>query len=206
MIEEPHRQWLNARGIPSDLAEKLGLVTVARDGKKWLSIPYFQDGEIVNRKYRRTAEKEHSMDKGGKLRLWNADEALSGSGEVIITEGEFDALACMAAGFCKVVSVPNGAPQDAIDDPLNAKRYAFMWEHEEALKRASSFVLATDGDKPGRDLARDLAGILGAVQVRHLSRGLQGLERSPDPLRRARACPDGRQREAGSGARPLHAG
>lgn len=168
MIEGQHNQWLNARGIPSDLAAKFGLETVVRDGAKWLSIPYRLDGALVNRKFRRTSEKQHSMDKGGKLCLWNA-EVLSGQGEVIITEGEFDALAVMAAGFERVVSVPNGAPAERIDDPVNANRYGFLWEHEAALKGIESFVLATDGDKPGRALAHDLAAILGPERCKFVT-------------------------------------
>lgn len=168
MIEGPHKDWLNARGIPSDLAEKFGLTTVVRDGVKWLSIPYSQDGAIVNHKLRRTAEKQHMMDKGGKLCLWNA-ECLSGPGEVIITEGEFDALAVMAAGFERVVSVPNGASASENTDPFKGNAFAYVWEHEAALKGIESFVLATDGDGPGRALAKSLAAILGAERCKFVS-------------------------------------
>lgn len=160
MIEGPQSEWLKNRGIPSDLAARLGITAGSKNGQDWLSIPYRLDGQIVNRKFRRTDAKDHRMDKGGKLCLWNS-EVLTGVGEVIITEGEFDALAVMAAGFERVVSVPNGAPAERIDDPVNANRYGFLWEHEAALKEIESFVLATDGDKPGRALAYDLAAILG---------------------------------------------
>jgi len=168
MIEEPHRKWLEARAIPSDLAERLGLTTVTRDNAKWLSIPYLHDGAIVNRKYRRTSQKQHSMDKGGKLCLWNA-ECLSGVGEVIITEGEFDALAVMASGFERVVSVPNGTSASEASDPFTGNAYAYMWEHEAALKGIESFVLATDGDKPGQALAKGLAAILGPERCKFIS-------------------------------------
>ncbi len=167
-MNEQHKQWLEQRGIPSGLAEDMGITGATKDGKAWLSIPYRLDGQIVNRKHRRIDEKQHSMDKGGKLCLWNA-EVLSGQGEVIITEGEFDALAVMAAGFERVVSVPNGAPAERIDDPVNANRYGFLWEHEAALKQIETFVLATDADKPGRALAHDLAAILGPERCKFIS-------------------------------------
>lgn len=167
MIEGPHSQWLQNRGIPSDLAARLGITAGSKGEAQWLSIPYRLDGQIVNRKHRRIDEKQHSMDKGGKLCLWNA-EVLTGVGEVIITEGEFDALAVMAAGFERVVSVPNGAPAERIDDPVNANRYSFLWEHEAALKGIENFVLATDGDKPGRALAHDLAAILGPERCKFI--------------------------------------
>ena len=168
MIEGPANEWLGQRGIPSDLAARLGLTAGGKNGEQWLSIPYRLDGQVVNRKFRRIDRKEHRMDKGGKLCLWNS-EVLTGTGEVIITEGEFDALAVMAAGFERVVSVPNGAPAEQVDDPINSNRYGFMWEHEAALKPIESFVLATDGDKPGRALAHDLAAILGPERCKFVS-------------------------------------
>jgi twinkle protein len=169
MIEAEHKAWLEARGIPSTLAEKMELRTVtSKSGESWLSIPYRLDGELVNRKFRKTVDKEHRMDRGGRLCFWNAD-TIKGVGEVIITEGEFDALAVMAAGFERVVSVPNGAPAEKLDDPLNANRYAFLWDQETALKEIESFVLATDGDKPGRALAHDLAAILGPERCKFIT-------------------------------------
>lgn len=165
MIEPKHKEWLEARGIPSDLAEGFGITSVVKDGNRWLSIPYRQDGAIVNRKYRRTGEKAHQMDKGGRLCFWNGD-VIQGVGEVIITEGEFDAMAVIASGFERVVSVPNGAPAEATADPINANRYAYLWDYEQALTHIERFTLATDGDKPGRMLARDLAAILGPERCR----------------------------------------
>lgn len=161
MIHERHQEWLNLRGNLSDMADAMEVQTVDRHGGKWLCFPYRLKGEIVNRKYRLTSDKRHEMDKGGKLCLWNAECLSDEPNEVIITEGEFDALAAMRCGFHAVVSVPNGAPAEAVDDPVNSNRYAFMWESENELKRVKSFVLATDSDKPGRILAKDLAAILG---------------------------------------------
>jgi len=163
--EEPemhnnHRKWFEQRAIPSDIAEAAGITSIERGGELWLSIPYYLDGKLVNRKYRHATRKEHSQDANAKACLWNAD-ALSLGGEFIITEGEFDALAAMASGYARVVSVPCGAPAKRVDDPFTATRYDFMWESEEALKKIDRFILATDGDAPGQSLAHDLAAILG---------------------------------------------
>lgn len=160
-----HKKWFEDRAIPSDIPETMGVQTVMRENEGWLLIPYVLDGKIVNRKFRHATRKEHSQDKGGKSCLWNAD-ALSGADEVIITEGEFDAMAAMAAGFSKVVSVPCGAPKDRVDDPFTAKRYEFMWESEEALKKVPRFIIATDADGPGQALGHDMAAILGAERCR----------------------------------------
>ncbi|WP_103729000.1 DnaB-like helicase C-terminal domain-containing protein [Novosphingobium sp. HII-3] len=159
-MHRKHMEWFEQRAIPSDIAEQMGINSEMRDGELWLSIPYYLDGKLVNRKYRHATRKEHSQDKNGKACLWNAD-ALSLGGEFVITEGEFDALAAMTAGYSRVVSVPCGAPAKRVEDPFTATRYEFMWESEEALKKIDRFVLATDADAPGQALAHDLAAILG---------------------------------------------
>src|SRR6185312_9170527 len=115
-MHDKHRAWIEGRGIDAALAEKFGLETVVRGGKAWLAVPYREAGETVNHKYRLTSEKDHRMDDGAPLSLWNVDclqspEVRSGQVPVVITEGEWDALAAIQAGAPAVVSVPNGAPQ-----------------------------------------------------------------------------------------------
>jgi twinkle protein len=174
MLHEKHQIWLAQRGIQSATAETMGVSTRSDERGNWLSFPYRLDGAIVNRKFRMTAEKRHEMDKGGKLCLWNADclrspLVVENGGSVIVTEGEFDALIAMQCGFASTVSVPNGAPAERLDDPANSKRYAFLWESLADLERVRTFVLATDGDLPGRTLAHDLASILGAERCRFVT-------------------------------------
>lgn len=167
MIHEKHKEWLTARGLDPVLAEKLGIETT-RDGTGyWLTVPYVQAGEPVNHKYRQTAEKRHRMDSGAPLSLWNVD-CLSEAKDapVIITEGEWDALAAMQAGFRFVVSVPNGAPATTTNEPESAKRYEWVWRHLHQLDQVKTFILATDGDEAGANLAADLASLLGADRCR----------------------------------------
>lgn len=168
MIHPKHTEWLDRRGNLSELASEMEISSVDRHGGKWLCIPYRLDGKVVNRKYRLTGEKRHEMDKGGKLCLWNADTLSERPDTLIITEGEWDALTAIKCGFRHTVSVPNGAPAEKMDDPVNANRYGFLYESEEALKGVGTIVLATDGDKPGRMLAHDLAAIFGAERCRFI--------------------------------------
>ena len=173
MLHDKHKAWIDSRGIDVDLAEKFGLSTT-RDGDGfWLTVPYLERGEAINHKYRMTNEKRHRMDTGAPLSLWNADvlthpEVLEGA-SVIITEGEWDALAAITAGMEHVVSVPNGAPAQITSEPENAKRYQFIWRHIEQLDKVRQFIIATDGDEPGRNLAADLVSLLGADRCRFVT-------------------------------------
>lgn len=166
MLHPRHKEWLEKRGLRSDIAEKYEVSTRSDSRGNWLVFPYRLNGVLVNRKFRLTAEKQHEMETGGRLCLWNADalksqRVVDHGGFVVITEGEFDALAAIQSGFQSTVSVPNGAPADRIDDPLNSNRYRFLWESRDDLERVKQFILATDGDGPGLSLAHDLASILG---------------------------------------------
>lgn len=170
-LHPKHKRWLEQRGIQSDIAERLGVTTLSDDRGNWLVFPYRLHGQLVNRKFRLTAEKRHEMDKGGRLCLWN-EEALRSplvedqGASVIVTEGEFDALIAIQCGRKATVSVPNGAPSTRIDDPLESNRYRFLWESREALERVKEFILAVDSDTPGTLLAHDLAAILGPERCR----------------------------------------
>lgn len=162
MIHEKHGAWIEARGISVELAEKFGLETTMRDGKAWLSVPYVENGRVVNHKYRLTSEKDHRMDTGAPLVLWNHDCLLEETDRpVVICEGEWDAMVALSLGW-RAVSVPNGAPQGETGDPANAPRYEFLWRARDALNRVGKFILATDDDAAGRALRADLAALLGA--------------------------------------------
>lgn len=172
-MHEKHRSWIEARGIDPQLAEKFGLETVVRDGKAWLAVPYLDRGEVINHKYRLTSEKDHRMDSGAPLSLWNADilndpKVQSGQAPVLITEGEWDALAALTAGCQYVVSVPNGAPATQTADLGSAKRYEWVDRHAEALSKVSQFIIAADADQAGYNLAADLAGLLGADRCKFI--------------------------------------
>lgn len=172
-IHEKHRQWIEARGLDPMLAEKLGLETVIRDGKAWLAIPYVEDGEIINHKYRLTSEKDHRMDPGAPLALWNADalndpKVRNGQAPLVITEGEWDSMAAIQSGCLYTVSVPNGAPGRPTADIETAKRYEWVDRHADALAGVREFVIAADADQAGFNLASDLVALLGAERCRFI--------------------------------------
>jgi twinkle protein len=170
-MHDKHRAWFEGRGLDIQLAEKFGLETVIRNGKAWLSVPYREAGETVNHKYRLTSEKDHRMDDGAPLLLWNADclqapEVRNGQWPVVITEGEWDALAAIQAGVPAVVSVPNGAPGKPTADLDTAKRYEWVDRHAADLAQVREFIIAADDDQAGWNLRADLVALLGADRCR----------------------------------------
>jgi twinkle protein len=170
-IHPKHIEWIEARGLDPRLAEALGLETVQREGKAWLAVPYLDHGEIVNHKFRRTAEKDHRMEPGAPLALWNADclsdpKVLNGQAPVVITEGEWDAIAVIQAGHPFAVSVPAGAPTQVTADLDSAKRYEWVDRHAEQLAKVREFVIAADDDQAGWNLRQDLVSLLGADRCR----------------------------------------
>ena len=171
-MHDKHRQWLDMRGIDPALAEKFGITTHSDGQGNWLSVPFIEHGKTVNHKYRLTSEKQHRMDANAPLVLCNHDCLLSPEVEagapVIITEGEWDMLTVMTAGKPFCLSVPNGAPAENAADPFEARRYEFIRRAQSLLDRVQTFVLAVDGDAPGRVLAADLARLLGPERCKFI--------------------------------------
>jgi twinkle protein len=163
MIEQ-HRDWLVARGITEETAAKFGLHTHNDGHSQWLRVPFMENGQAINHKWRKTKAKDHRMDTGAPLLLWNHPavvEAARTGEPLIITEGEWDALIVAQSGLPLVTSVPNGAPDILTDDVFTATRYEWFHRHRKVLDHVSKFILATDGDDAGRVLAADLARLLG---------------------------------------------
>lgn len=175
-IHAAHQAWLKAREIDPALAEKLGFRSV-KDGKGyWLATPFVENGREINAKRRLTSRKDFRMDDGAPLTLWNHDCLLdprvqSGEQSVIVTEGEMDALAAIQSGFPFAVSVPNGAPTQASDDPFEAKRYAYLDRLRPILDKVGRFILCGDADGPGQALNQDLARILGPWRCKFVRYG-----------------------------------
>lgn len=164
VIIDQHRAWLNARGITDETIARFDLHTHNDERGSWLRVPFLEAGKVVNHKWRKTMAKDHRMDKDAPLLLFNqaalVDAANTGA-TLVITEGEWDALALIQSGYEHTTSVPNGAPKEQTEDLFDAKRYEWFHRHRPLLDQIDKFVLATDGDEAGRVLAADLARLLG---------------------------------------------
>ncbi len=118
--------------------------------------PYRRNGEVINRKYRGPG-KTLWQDSGAPRSFWNEDvlrDTTLAKEPLIISEGEFDALSAIQAGFPRAISVVDGA-----DSNLD-----FVGELWSLLKDAPQVILAGDGDEPGQKLNRDLARRFGAAR------------------------------------------
>lgn len=170
MMTDKMLQTIEARGIDVELAARLGLDSVQRDGGEALVIPFRRDGQIVRRKYRffDRDEGKWTADKGGQRIAFNEDCLRDDSlltQPLIITEGEFDAIAAIQSGFARTISVPDGAPPpgDRTREDLEASA---KWSWVQDIKplitpeRAPEIIIAADGDANGAAMLQDLSVLL----------------------------------------------
>lgn len=170
-----HQIQLEERGLDLETCLALGFETRA-DSPQWLSIPYVQQGRVVNHKYRKglplgAANKAFSQDKGGKKCLWNFDVLLDQSlaGEpVIMTEGELDAVAAIQSGWPRTVSVPEGAPAQALGLEGGEQKYSFLDDAIPLLSDCKKIILAFDGDDAGGNLVQDISVRLGRWRCQYV--------------------------------------
>lgn len=151
-LPENFAQWLEGRGIKRETWESAGVglafwfVPAKQQKANCICFPYREPGgKIVNIKFR-TIDKEFAQIKGGKKILFGWDRVdLSGS-QLVITEGEIDALSFTQAGVENAVSVPDGASDKKLDAVFG----------EDAAKFERVYI-ATDSDEKGNELAEELA-------------------------------------------------
>jgi twinkle protein len=110
---------------------------------------YFEGEKLVNKKYR-SGDKKFTQSAGTKNIFYGINDIL-GQDEVYIVEGEMDKLAMYEIGIKNCISVPNGA-NDNDDVWQNSKKY---------LEGIEKFIIATDCDEKGNELAEKIAQRLG---------------------------------------------
>jgi twinkle protein len=126
--------------------------------------------------FRTVAKREgvcFAQDRGAEACWWNydviTDPTLAGT-KLVITEGEFDAIAAIQCGYARTISVPSGAPSQAIGAKDSAK-LAFVADSLDDLsvEVAPEIVLAVDADQAGTALLSDLALRLGRARCRYVT-------------------------------------
>jgi twinkle protein len=168
----PAEEALVARGLDIEACVRMGLTSAVVHGTDdWIAIPTLRDSRAVRWKYRRVEKVEGAenfmQEPGGEQCVWNpaalTDETLRGE-PLIITEGEFDAIAAIQSGFGRVVSLPNGSTI-----PTGAQSSAWIDEVLSSVAAADQIIIAADDDEPGIKARADLAIRLGAGRCKYLT-------------------------------------
>jgi twinkle protein len=155
--------WLEReRGIPRALSQRVGLCSATRWVRKigasrpCVGFPYRDHGQTYAVKWRAFPEKGFTQD-GSAQTLFLADMAPVG-GDLILTEGEMDALSFHAAGI-PAVSIPAGGMNEG--EREDTARLRWMATHDVLLAKAKRIYLALDSDQTGTTTAKELARRLG---------------------------------------------
>lgn len=141
----------DVRGISIETvrAFKIGL-QIDGDGKRWLAIPHYENGKLVNIKSRSLPQAEKAFRRVPNCRsiLFNVDALKVHEDEIIITEGEIDALTLLDQKTENVIGVTTGAGSF---DPA--------WIDQ--LQAVKKVILCYDPDEAGQKGAREVARRLG---------------------------------------------
>ena len=158
--------WFKSRGISEQTVREMHIT----EGEEWMpqkngkantvQFNYYKNGELVNTKFR-TGDKCFKLCTGAELLPYNID-AIKGTKECIITEGEMDALSFYECGRTDVVSVPNGANANLsyLDDYI-----------EDYFEDKETIFIASDSDTKGVLLRDELLRRFGAEKCRLVEYG-----------------------------------
>lgn len=127
--------YLKNRGINEQTIKHFKLGYMCDKEGEWLTIPYYQNGVLVCIKRRTIAanSKDFRRTKDAAKTLFNVD-CIPGYTEIIITEGELDAISCWQSGYKNVVSVPNGVNSfepEFIDELQNMEKIYLWYDNDE---------------------------------------------------------------------------
>ena len=162
-LEVGHIEWLrDVRGISLDTAARCGVMSgsayIRSRGAEasCIGFPYSNEDGTTAIKWRDAAK--NFTQTGSARSLWRISE-FSG-GDLVICEGEMDALAFEEAGIF-ATSVPNGAPSTEVSGDA-AKKFSYLWG--DVINQADKIILATDSDGPGRILSEEIARRVGKAR------------------------------------------
>ncbi|RLG42001.1 MAG: hypothetical protein DRO05_02365 [Thermoproteota archaeon] len=148
LLDREAQEYLKSRGITLEAAKHFLIGVTERYNRRMIAIPYIVHEKICGIKYRSITDKTYLAETGSDLKniLFNHQILLSSPpDEVIITEGEMDALCLFSQGYQNVLSLSSGAGQAGTGDFL------------EDLKQVKEIYLCFDNDSEGRRATRELA-------------------------------------------------
>lgn len=159
--------WFAKRGISEDTLqqEKIGY----ENG--WIKFPYFRNGECINIKSRKLAEKEFYQEKDAEKILYgmtplSMEDSEKAERTLVWVEGEMDRLSMLEAGYKYVVSVPDGAPTPGAKN--THVKFDYLENCEGYIKLFTEHIIAVDTDRPGQFLRDELARRLGVEKCKRM--------------------------------------
>jgi twinkle protein len=171
-LSEPQLAYLAGRGISMSTTVECGLINAtiwvrARDAKvPCIGFPYHNLDGSTAVKWR--DGKKNFTQTGAARSLWRINDF--DGGDLIITEGEMDALSFAQVGVF-ATSVPNGAPSTkSKDDDSSSKKYAYLWDAKDKIEKATRVIIAGDQDDgPGEILTEEIARRIGRAKCWRMS-------------------------------------
>ena len=157
--EDAFFAWYGKKtGISPSVLKRYSIGFHRSQGKQYITFPFFDQGEIVDVKYRNVDTKADMFtEKDAKKTFFGLQHVDFSKDFLHVTEGEKDCMALVDMGFENVVSVPNGAGN-------------FSEAMAETLKRGKfkTIYLFFDGDDKGQRGALDFALKVGNWRCRNV--------------------------------------
>lgn len=154
-------KYFEDRGISQAVVLKNKIASTS-DGNGVL-FPYFRNGQLINYKTRLLKEKRFFQAKEAEPIMYNLDR-ITGQKEIIVCEGEFDALSWEVAGYENHTSVNQGAPNE--NDTNVDKKLECITNCYEVFEDAEVIYLAVDTDNNGIRLQKELIRRFGAEKCK----------------------------------------
>jgi twinkle protein len=161
-VSDDVRRYLELRGFSEETWRRRGIGEA--DGDYKIIFPYFdENNNHVLNKFRlarkaKEGERKALRERGGKPVLWGMHLAHPSAGPLVITFGEYDALACDEAGILNAVSVPSG------DQDLTWINLCWNW-----LAQFTEIILWPDGDESGEKALEEVSARLGKHRIKIVS-------------------------------------
>jgi len=150
-LSEKYISWIRGRGISDQVIRDCKIAEA--DGAMFF--PHFdKKGSLITQKFTKPADDgrgrvEWIAGKTSPMSAWGI-EKIDHSQPVIITEGEFDRMAVMTAGYYNTISIPAGT-----------SNMYWLGEDYETLSQVKSFIIWMDFDNPGTVSRYKIADFLG---------------------------------------------
>ena len=166
-------EYLRGRNITDPVIDSHTITGTYRfNGKTVPAVGFpYRDGDLVNAIKWRSADKEKRFSQENVCEdFFNIDYYVEGN-DLLICEGELDALAWISSGVpdnVTVVSIPNGAPAKVRDGritPEDDRKFAYIWRAKGELESAPRIILNTDNDGPGNALKEEIIRRIGSSKV-----------------------------------------